>query len=139
MSTELRPASAVREESSFPTPPRVRVVADDERVPEAVALAEALDGCGADAEVRLVEDAAGTEYDHVHPDAIVIDLGASTGDLAEQCQRASESPVLIAVTENDNRERGRAWAAGFDMVVTRPVDPSELIERLGDYLFGART
>src|SRR5438552_2155192 len=37
---EVRPPSAVREESPFPTPPRVRVVADADRVPEAVALVQ---------------------------------------------------------------------------------------------------
>ena len=53
-----RPPSAVREESPFVVPPRVRVVAVEERVPEAVALAEELDRRGAEAEVRLAADAA---------------------------------------------------------------------------------
>ena len=140
MSTELRPPSAVREESPFPTPPRVRVVADEERAREAVALAEALDERGAEADVRLEADATTTGYDHVRPDAIVIDVGAQASGMAEQCRGAGQPPVLIAVTESDDRgERRRARAAGFDLIVTRPVDPSALMERLGDYLFGGRT
>jgi CheY-like chemotaxis protein len=140
MNGEVKPPSAVREESPFPTPPRVRVVAADDRLPEAVALAESLDEQGADAEVRLPEDAAPTGYDHVHPDAIVVDLGSPSPAVAKQCRGEGESPVLIAVTDGDDcGARRRAQAAGFDLVVTRPVDPAALMERLQDHLFGART
>src|SRR5437016_5674550 len=118
---EVRPPSAVREESPFPTPPRSRVVADADRVPGAVALAEALDQRGAEAEVRHADDAAPTGYDHVHPDAIVVDLDAPAHAVAEQCRGAGGPPVLVAVTDSDNRgPRRRARAAGFDLVVTRP-------------------
>ena len=139
-SNEPRPPSVVRVESPFPTPPRVRVVTDSDRVPEAVALVEALDERGAEAEVRLAEDAATTGYDHVHPDAIVVDVAAAPESVAEQCRGVGEPPVLVALTDSDDRgQRRRAQAAGFDLVVARPVDPSALMERLGEYLFGART
>jgi hypothetical protein len=133
MTPELKPPSAVREESQFPAPPRVRVVADDERLPEAVALAEALDECGAEAEVRLAGDA--TDYDHVHPDAIVAagaPLDEATGHGIE-----TQHPIRVAVAD-DPAQRRRARAAGYHLVVARPVDPSELMGRLEPYLCGSR-
>jgi CheY-like chemotaxis protein len=140
MSAEVRSTSSVREELPFPTPPRVRVVADDDRIPEAMALAEALDMCGADSEVRLSEDALGGNYDHVYPDAIVIDLGMPPQALTNRQRAENDSPILIAVTDRDGRvERREARAAGFDLVIVRPVDPSVLMEMLGQYVFGART
>jgi DNA-binding response OmpR family regulator len=136
---EPRPVSVVREGSPFPAPPRVRVVTDRDRVPEAVALVEALDERGAEAEVRLAEDAAATGYDHVRPDAIVIDLASAPEALAGQRRGADAPPVLVALTDGDYRGQRRAREAGYDLVVARPVDPSALMARLGEYLFGART
>lgn len=65
-----RVLSSVREESPFATPPRVLIVADDDSAHEAVALVEALDEIGAEAEVRF-----GLEAVHVrarHPDAVIV-------------------------------------------------------------------
>ena len=53
MKRDPRALSDVRAESPFATPPRVLVVADDVSAGEAVALVEALDAIGADAEVRF--------------------------------------------------------------------------------------
>ncbi len=80
-----RVLSSVREESPFATPPRVLIVADDDSAHEAVALVEALDEIGAEAEVRF-----GLEAVHVrsrHPDAVIV---------AEPCgyRIARHHPVL---------------------------------------------
>jgi hypothetical protein len=64
-----RALSKVRESSPFATPPRVIVVADDESAGQAVALAEALDAIGADAEVRFGSDA---NRDHAQSDAVIV-------------------------------------------------------------------
>lgn len=64
--------SVVREASPFATPPRVLVVADDGTAGEAVALVEALEAIGADAEVRFSED---MYRDHSHPDAVIVTDG----------------------------------------------------------------
>jgi hypothetical protein len=69
MKRDYRTLSDVREESPFETPPRVLVVADDETAVEAVALVEALDALGADAEMRFSED---MYRDHSHPDAVIV-------------------------------------------------------------------
>jgi hypothetical protein len=59
--------SDVRARSPFATPPRVIVMADDDSAGQAVALAEALEAAGADAEVRF--GAAGS---HDHSDAVIV-------------------------------------------------------------------
>ena len=61
--------SMVRAASPFATPPRVLVMADDESAGEAVALAEALEELGADAEVRFGSEKCS---EHSHPDAVVV-------------------------------------------------------------------
>src|SRR5438046_8243144 len=62
--------SAFREASPYDVPPRVLVMADDADASGAVALAEALDAAGADAEVRF--SVLPSRADRVHPDAVVI-------------------------------------------------------------------
>ena len=69
MKHDTRSLSEVREQSPFVTPPRVLVVADDASAGEAVAIVEALDAIGADAEIRFHDDAA---RDHSHPDAVIV-------------------------------------------------------------------
>jgi hypothetical protein len=69
MKREYRTLSDVREESPFATPPRVLIVADDICAGEAVALVEALDAVGAEAEVRFCEDLG---HNHRHPDAVIV-------------------------------------------------------------------
>src|SRR5215208_2357877 len=53
MKRDHRALSMVRAASPFETPPRVLVMADDTSAGEAVALAEALEELGAEAEVRF--------------------------------------------------------------------------------------
>jgi hypothetical protein len=112
--------SVVREASPFAKPPRVVVLADEDGAAEAVQLAEALDGYGADAEVRLSGD--GSDDRHSPPDAVVF-----AGRRAA-FRSAGHHAVLVGVTDGGER------AAGFDLVVSRPVDASALLEQLGDYL-----
>jgi DNA-binding response OmpR family regulator len=122
------PASRIREESPFASPPRVRVVSDHEHLSDAVALAEALEECGAEAEVRLEEDS--TDYDHVHPDAYVID------HIQPPLTKARGS-VMVALSDRDDRDtRRKARSAGFDLLVQRPVEPRVLMQRIGEHMRG---
>jgi hypothetical protein len=120
MKRDQNTLSRVREESPFATPPRVVVMADDDGVAEAVKLAEALDAFGAEAEVRFSGDASADR--HSPPDAVIFAGTPST------YQTGRNHSVLIAVTD------GEKSAAGYDLVVSRPVDASALLEQLGDYL-----
>ncbi len=133
MTPLTRPASDVRETSAFRCPLRVRVLADAHRAGEALELAEALEGFGAEADVRLGDDMA----ELAHPDAVVVDVGEATGELADHWHGLS--PVVVAVAEADDWEgRARARAAGYDLVVTRPLDAGRLLVRLGERLPGMR-
>ena len=69
MKRDHRALSMVRAASPFATPPRVLVMADDASAGEAVALAEALEELGAEAEVRF---GAAKGHDHSHPDAVIV-------------------------------------------------------------------
>ena len=127
----LRPLSAVREQSQFVTPPHILVMADDDGACEAVALAEALDANGADAEVRLGETVP--EDGHLEPDAVIVPWTATESDSG--FATVPSRSVRVAVTDGNNwGEQGRARAAGFDLVVSRPVNVSALMEKLGGYL-----
>ena len=69
MKRDYRALSEVREASPFETPPRVLVVADDDSAREAVALVEALEAFGAEAEVRFSDEAF---HSHLRPDAVIV-------------------------------------------------------------------
>ena len=137
MNSHRRPASTVREASPFLCPLRVRVLADVPRSVEALELAEALEGCGVEADVRLGDDIVAS--DTVHPDVVFVDVGMPTGELAEHCRGWSVHPLVVAVAEPDDWEgRERARSAGYDLVVTRPLDAGRLLECLGEKLPGMR-
>jgi DNA-binding response OmpR family regulator len=137
MNRTSRPASTVRESSPFLCPLRVRVLADSCRSGEALDLAEALEECGVEADVRLGDDMVTADF--VHPDAVVVDVGMPTGELAEHCRGMSVHPVVVAVAEPDDWEgRERARSAGYDLVVTRPLNAERLLERLCEKMPGMR-
>ena len=120
MKRDLHTLSVVREKSPFATPPHIVVVADDEDALEALELAEALDEYGAEAEVRLGADAS--DDDHHQPDAVI--FAGHSGDSGV----LRRGRVHIGVAD------GNVPAAGYDLVVSRPVNASTLMARLGEYL-----
>lgn len=124
MKRDHRALSEVREHSQFVTPPHILVVADAADVGEAVKLAEALDEYGADAEVRFTSDAV--DY-HNAADAVIF-AGAS-GDSGV----LRGGSVRVAVTDD------RETATGYDLVVSRSVNPSTLMKRLGERLSHLRS
>lgn len=134
MNTTAHSTSAVREASPFRIPPRVRVLADAHHAGEALDLVEALEEHGAEADVRVGEDLVTTTGT---PDAVVVDVGWVTGELAEHCRGLGPHPVVVAVAEADDWEgRERARAAGYDLVVTRPLSAEKLLVCLGERLPG---
>ncbi|MDY3558573.1 hypothetical protein R5W23_005693 [Gemmata sp. JC673] len=124
MKRDHRALSEVRERSPFATPPHILVVADTADIGEAVELAEALDECGADAEVRLTADAAAD----FHGEADAVIFAGAAGDSGVFRHGA----VRVAVTDE------RASVSGYDFVVNRPVNPSALMRRLGERLPSVR-
>jgi CheY-like chemotaxis protein len=126
------PASSIREASPFPVPPRVRVVTDIDHAPDALSLLKALDAGGAEADVRLLDDAL--TADRSPP--VVIDvtgLGRMTSGRAPAAPR-----VLVAVADRDDPvDRRKAQAAGYDLVVTRPFTAASLLQTIGTHLSGS--
>ena len=120
MKSDHHTLSVVREKSPFATPPHILVVADDDAALEALELAEALDEYGAEAEVRLGGDAS--DGDHHQPDAVIF-AGPPSGYRLDR-----EHTVLIGLAG------GSEPASGYDLVVSRPVNASSLMARLGEYL-----
>lgn len=69
------------------------------------------------------------------PDVALIDLSMPGVDGFEVARRLGElarPPLLVAVTGRPlNWDRGRAFAAGFQIYLTKPVPPDELVALLG--------
>lgn len=109
--------------------------ADD--YPDALAVwTEFLELCGHDV-LTAADGPAAVRLAHLeHPDAAVLDLvlpGLSGLNVARELrsQQDTSSMPLIAVTgHSDPRLVEAARRAGFDLVLTKPCDPSLLIKSL---------
>jgi CheY-like chemotaxis protein len=112
---------------------RVLVVDDHEDGAEAFAVALRLDGH----DVFVVHDgeAAMARYQETTPDLVLLDIElAGALDGYEVARRLRQNPCvraacLVAVTGLGMQEdRRRAFEAGFDLYLLKPVDPKELRE-----------
>jgi CheY-like chemotaxis protein len=71
-----------------------------------------------------------------HPDVIVMDLqlpGLSGCDAAREIRTAEptmEIPLIAATGFSHDRQLDEARAAGFDQIVIKPCDPSELVDEI---------
>ena len=78
-----------------------------------------------------------------HPDVIVMDLqlpGLSGCDAAREIRTAeptTEIPLIAATGFSHDRQIAEARAAGFDQIVIKPCDPSELVDEI-ERLLAAR-
>jgi CheY-like chemotaxis protein len=123
MSTGPAPARALR----------VLVVDDHEDAAEALAVAMRLDGH----QVRVAHDGlnAMLRCREAHPDLVLLDValeGSDAGyDVARNLRQdpCMADACLVAVTGlGTMQDRRRAWEAGFDFFLLKPVDPRELCE-----------
>ena len=86
-------------------------------------------------EVRAVYDgpSALVAYRTYHPDVVLLDVGLpgmNGYDVARQLRRelTPKCPMLVAVSGYGQEEdKQRAYDAGFDLHVTKPVDPRKLV------------
>ena len=71
-----------------------------------------------------------------HPDVIVMDLqlpGLSGCDAAREIRTAeptTEIPLIAATGFSHDRQIAEARAAGFDQIVIKPCDPSQLVDEI---------
>ena len=114
-------------------PPRKKwkvVIADDNRdAADALAILMELDGH----EVTVLPDGATAlrAIEKGRPDVVVLDIGMPELDGYEVARRVRErrstSVALIAVTGwGKDEDKARAFIAGFDHHLLKPVDPDEL-------------
>ena len=118
----------------------LRVLVVDDNQDAAVTLAEVLKAAGYQVETCFNARAAVTAAEHFKPDACVLDInmpGMNGYELA-QCLRGDNPkrrPVLVTVTAYEGYTHlTRAADSGFDLHFTKPADPNELIDQLGDCL-----
>lgn len=71
------------------------------------------------------------------PDVMLIDLtmpGMDGAEVACRVRAAGLVPSLIAVTGRETEaERQRAWRAGFELHLLKPVEPAALVHILAEY------
>jgi CheY-like chemotaxis protein len=112
---------------------RILVIDDHEDAAEALAVAMRLDGHY----VRIARDGENAVHDcqEMSPDLVLLDVAlAGTDSGYEVARRLRQDPCtasacMVAVTGLGTlQDRHRAWEAGFDFFLLKPVDPRELSE-----------
>jgi CheY-like chemotaxis protein len=115
---------------------RVLVVDDNEDA--ATTLGTLLDAAGYQVETCFDGPSALAAVDRFEPDACVLDINMPGMDGYELARRLREKtgdhpPVLATVTAyEDYGHLTKAADAGFDLHFTKPADPTEVLDQLGD-------
>jgi PAS domain S-box-containing protein len=128
--------SAAGAASAAPAPVRRRVLIADDNRDSAETLADLLRMEGH--AVTAVHDGPGSlaAFEEFRPDIVLLDIGMPGLDGYEvarrmRASRFSKDTRLIAITGwGQEHDRERAFSAGFDYHLTKPVDPRRLSELL---------
>ena len=118
--------------------PRILVI--DDNADAAMMLALLLKLKGYDAYTRDSGRAGIEAAERLQPPAILLDIGMPDLDGYATCRLIREQPwgrhvVVIAVSGySQNEDRQRAWEAGFDAYLAKPVDLAVLLSLLTDLL-----
>jgi CheY-like chemotaxis protein len=109
----------------------ILVVEDEPETLELVSMV--LRGCGATVVSAANAEAGIDELARVHPHVLVSDLNLPGADGCELVRRVRELPgarvPAIALSASSTREDARrALDAGFDVHVSKPVTPDDLVE-----------
>jgi CheY-like chemotaxis protein len=119
-------------------PPVLRVLCVDDHPDTADSLGVLLELVGYEAKVCYDGASALALAEEFRPDACILDLTMPGIDGVEVGRRLRERPwarnlPLVAVTALGNDEaRRRTTEAGFDLHLTKPVDPDRLANILAD-------
>jgi CheY-like chemotaxis protein len=136
-----QPPSGTAPATHVTTPQRVLVADDNRDSGKTLAALLRIDGH----EVMVVHDGPGalSAFEAFQPEVALLDIGMPGLNGYEVALRMRRSPSgaplkLIAITGwGQESDKERAFAAGFDHHLTKPVDPQRLAEllRLGPHLF----
>jgi CheY-like chemotaxis protein len=119
-------------------PPVLRVLCVDDHADAADSLGVLLELVGYETRVCYDGASALAAAEEFHPDACILDLTMPGMDGIEVGRRLRQRPwarnlPLVAVTALGNDEaRQRTAEAGFDLHLTKPVDPDRLANVLAD-------
>ena len=117
--------------ATFPRPPRVLVVEDDQEIAQALQRSLRLEGY----EVRVAGDGNGA-LDQVHayvPDLVVLDLGLpglDGIDVARAVRDSGDVPILMLTARDAVDSRVEGLDAGADDYLVKPFERQELLARL---------
>jgi CheY-like chemotaxis protein len=112
---------------------RRRVLVVDDNRDAADSLAMLLRIRGHDAHVVYDSLQAEAEFDAFRPEVVLLDLGMpdlSGHEVAQRLRRKPQGrePLIVAVTGwGQDEDRRRSREAGFDLHMTKPVDPDDLL------------
>jgi two-component system OmpR family response regulator len=131
--TDIADTSGYTTGSSMGPPiPNLRVLCVDDDPDTADSLAMLLELVGFDPFVYYDAKAALAAVDAIRPDAAILDLrmpGLHGCELARRLREwAGDRPLpLVAVTaQSDDEARRQTAEAGFDIHLTKPIDPDKL-------------
>jgi len=118
----------------FPRLPEITVLAVDDD-PDALALVrEILESAGAKVEIATSVRDALAVIERAVPDVLISDLGMPGMDGYDLIQRirqmdgtAREIPAAALTAYARSEDRAKALRLGFEMHLSKPIDPSELI------------
>jgi signal transduction histidine kinase/ActR/RegA family two-component response regulator len=124
-----------------PTVQALRVLAIEDNVDAADALAELLELWGYNARIAHSGQAGVAIAREFQPQVVIVDIGLPGMDGYDVARRlreedATANAILVALTGyGHNEDRARARTAGFDRHLTKPVDPDTLyalLARIGE-------
>ncbi len=119
-----------------------RVLVVDDNRDAATTLAFILEAAGYKVHTAFDGEAALAVAERFNPDACILDIqmpGVNGYDLARRlCARVPDNPPLLAAVTaySDGAHLDRAADAGFDLHFTKPADPADFVQQLGDCLSG---
>lgn len=130
--------SAISAERELVTNPRAsaqprRVLVVDDSADNAESLSQILRAMQHETETAFDGPSAVAAAERFTPDVMLLDIGLPGFDGYEVARRIRELPDgrnvrLIAITGwGQDCDKRRAWAAGFDAHLTKPVDPAALL------------
>jgi signal transduction histidine kinase len=124
------PAGAQPSAASAPRPSHRRVMIVDDNIDAATTTAELLGVLGHTVDVAHDGKSALILLQRMRPDIAILDIGLPDMDgfeLAEAVRRLGFSGTLVALTGyGQERDKRRAFDAGFDLHLTKPISLDEL-------------